>query len=61
VPAQNPQLTVLVSIDEPPANGPHFGGLVAAPVFSGIAQAALQEFQIPPVAGTTTCPQSPAG
>jgi len=61
VPAQNPKLTILVSIDEPPAGGPHFGGLVAAPVFSSIAQEALQQLQIPPIAGTSSCPQSPPG
>jgi cell division protein FtsI (penicillin-binding protein 3) len=61
VPAQDPKLTILVSIDEPPAGGPHFGGLVAAPVFSSIAQEALQQLQIPPIAGTSSCPRTPSG
>jgi cell division protein FtsI (penicillin-binding protein 3) len=61
VPAESPKLTILVSVDEPPADGPHFGGLVAAPVFSRIAQEALQQLQIPPIAGTTTCPRTPSG
>lgn len=49
-PAEAPRFTVLVSIDEP--EGQHYGGLVAAPLFVEVAQAALRQFQVsPPVAG----------
>ncbi len=51
-PADDPQLTVLVSIDEPPAGGDRFGGTTAAPVFTEIARAAINQLRIaPPVAG----------
>jgi cell division protein FtsI (penicillin-binding protein 3) len=46
VPAQDPQLSVLVMIDDPTA-GPYTGGDVAAPVFSKIASFALQLLGIP--------------
>ena len=46
VPAQDPQLSVLVMIDDPTA-GPYTGGEVAAPVFSKIASFALQLLGIP--------------
>lgn len=46
VPAQDPQLSVLVMIDDP-SSGKYTGGDVAAPVFSKIASFALQLFAIP--------------
>ncbi len=46
VPAQDPQLSVLVMVDDPSA-GPYTGGDVAAPVFSKIASFALQLLGIP--------------
>ena len=45
-PASAPRLVVAVMIDEP-SNGTYYGGLVAAPVFSKIANAALHELGVP--------------
>jgi len=44
VPAKNPRLVVLVSIDEP--RGAIWGGVVAAPAFSEIARSSLVELEI---------------
>ncbi len=46
VPADDPQLVVLVVVDEP--KGEIYGGLVAAPVFRKIAWAALTDMGVPP-------------
>jgi cell division protein FtsI (penicillin-binding protein 3) len=46
VPASNPQLVVLVTVDEP--RGAIWGGVVAAPAFQQIAHFALQYLEIPP-------------
>ena len=46
VPAKDPRLVVLVSIDEP--RTAIWGGVVAAPAFSRIAQFGLQYLEIPP-------------
>jgi len=46
VPAKNPRLVVLVSIDEP--TGTIYGGVVAAPAFSEIARSSLVELEVPP-------------
>lgn len=46
VPADNPRLVVLVSVDEP--KGAAYGGVVAAPVFRKIAWAALMDLGVPP-------------
>ena len=46
VPAKNPRLVVLVSIDEP--HGAIWGGVVAAPAFSEIARNSLVELEIAP-------------
>jgi cell division protein FtsI/penicillin-binding protein 2 len=46
VPASNPRLVVLVSVDEP--HGVIFGGLVAAPAFAQIASFDLQYLEVPP-------------
>jgi cell division protein FtsI/penicillin-binding protein 2 len=53
VPAKDPRLVVLVSIDEP--NGAIWGGVVAAPAFSEIARSSLVELEVAPDAtpGTT--------
>jgi cell division protein FtsI (penicillin-binding protein 3) len=51
VPASRPRLVVLVTVDEP--KGTIWGGTVAAPVFSEIAQFALQYLQVPPDAPRT--------
>jgi len=52
VPAQDPSLSVIVVIDEPTSS--IFGGDVAAPVFSQIAQESLRRLHIPPAAATVT-------
>ena len=41
-PAENPQVLVLVMVDEPTAPGAHYGGSVAAPTASKLLQFALQ-------------------
>lgn len=45
VPAENPKLVILVTIDEP--QGVVYGGLVAAPVFKKIAWESLRDLGIP--------------
>jgi cell division protein FtsI (penicillin-binding protein 3) len=50
VPAKKPRLVVLVSIDEPKTA--IWGGVVAAPAFSKIAQYGLQELEVAPDALT---------
>ncbi len=57
LPAENPQVTILVSIDEPPADGDHFGGNTAAPTFARIAEAAVHELAIQPPTATGGCPE----
>lgn len=47
VPAEDPVLSILVVYDEPEVEY-HWGGYVAAPVFSKIAEAALNYLNIPP-------------
>jgi cell division protein FtsI (penicillin-binding protein 3) len=46
VPAADPQLVILVMIDEPATE--HLGGIVAAPAFSKIAEFSLKRLGIPP-------------
>ncbi|MGH3071646.1 MAG: peptidoglycan D,D-transpeptidase FtsI family protein [Gaiellaceae bacterium] len=46
VPAKDPRLVVLVSIDEP--SGAIWGGVVAAPAFSEIARTSLVELEVAP-------------
>jgi cell division protein FtsI/penicillin-binding protein 2 len=45
-PASNPQIVVLVTVDEP--RGAIWGGTVAAPAFAEIGQFALEYLEIPP-------------
>jgi cell division protein FtsI (penicillin-binding protein 3) len=45
-PASNPQIVVLVTVDEP--KGAIWGGTVAAPAFAEIGQFALEYLEIPP-------------
>jgi cell division protein FtsI (penicillin-binding protein 3) len=59
VPAEDPRLTILASIDEPELDV-HFGALAAAPLFSDVAQQALRQFNVPPSADGGGCP-APAG
>lgn len=47
IPADNPRLTIIVVFDEPSVSF-HWGGYVAAPVFSSIASASLNYLNIPP-------------
>ncbi len=47
VPADRPELVMVVMIDEP-RNGEHFGGLVAAPVFSQVMSGAMRLLDIAP-------------
>ena len=46
VPARQPRLVILVTVDEP--RGAIWGGVVAAPAFAEIAKFALQYLEIPP-------------
>jgi cell division protein FtsI (penicillin-binding protein 3) len=46
VPANDPQLVIVVTVDEPTSGG--YGGTVAAPAFSQIASMALIRLGIPP-------------
>jgi cell division protein FtsI (penicillin-binding protein 3) len=55
-PAEDPQVTVLVSIDQPPGgNQEHFGGTAAAPVFRDLAPTIVHEMGIQPPPGSTGC------
>jgi cell division protein FtsI (penicillin-binding protein 3) len=55
-PADDPEVTVLVSVDEPPAGtNDRFGGTAAAPVFAELAPTLIHEIGIRPAAGTTGC------
>jgi cell division protein FtsI (penicillin-binding protein 3) len=55
VPARNPRLVVLVTVDEP--KGTIWGGAVAAPAFAEIAKFALQYLQVPPDVPAEIAPQ----
>jgi cell division protein FtsI (penicillin-binding protein 3) len=65
VPAEDPEIVVLVVIDEPQKH--HYGGVVAAPVFRCIVQKTLRYLKIPPELATPECTgpgensQRPAG
>ena len=50
VPAEDPELSIIVVIDEPTAT--IYGGSAAAPVFADLASFALSRFRIPPAATT---------
>ena len=50
-PASDPQVLVLVVVDEPTTNGAHYGGTVAAPAAAGILRQTLIHLQIAPEAG----------
>ena len=57
-PAEDPQITILVSIDEPPAGDINrFGGTAAAPVFGDLVPTIAHELGIAPPADTTPCSQ----
>jgi cell division protein FtsI (penicillin-binding protein 3) len=58
-PAEDPQVTVLVSIDEPPAGDINrFGGTAAAPVFADLAPTIVHEQGIVPPAVADECGQA---
>lgn len=58
-PANDPQVTILVSIDEPdPTTRDRFGGTAAAPVFADLSQVAIHELQVEPSPGDAGCPAS---
>jgi cell division protein FtsI (penicillin-binding protein 3) len=52
VPAESPRLSIIVSIDDP--QGDHFGGTVAAPLFSQVAAEALRALGVPPSGSSAT-------
>ena len=47
-PVSNPRIIVAVMIDEPEPSGPHYGGLVAAPLFSSITANTLRTLNVAP-------------
>jgi cell division protein FtsI (penicillin-binding protein 3) len=48
IPAEDPQLAIIVVLDEPKANNVRTGGAVAAPAFREIAEQAIRYLDIPP-------------
>jgi cell division protein FtsI (penicillin-binding protein 3) len=58
LPADRPQATILVSIDEPQASVA-WGGVAAAPVFSAIAQQTMRYLRVPPEGGQTRAIEGP--
>jgi cell division protein FtsI (penicillin-binding protein 3) len=58
-PADNPQVTILVSIDRPdPTNQDHLGGKAAGPLFSTLATLAMHELKVSPTPNDTGCQNS---
>jgi cell division protein FtsI (penicillin-binding protein 3) len=56
LPAEDPQVTILVSIDQPDnQSGDRFGGTAAAPVFRELAPVMVHELGIDPPPGSTGC------
>ncbi len=58
VPAENPQIVMLVMVDEPQRS--RWGGLAAAPVFRQVAQQAMHYLQVPPSQMQETLPATKA-
>lgn len=55
-PAEDPAVTLLISIDEPPAGSQdRFGGTAAAPVFGDLAPTIVHELRIQPPAERRAC------
>jgi cell division protein FtsI (penicillin-binding protein 3) len=48
VPAERPELSIIIVIDEPGADVSFYASDVAAPAFSQLARVALRDLQIPP-------------
>ncbi len=60
LPANDPKLTIVVSIDEPDPNSQdRFGGKAAAPLFSSLAQTAVRALGIAPSPGDEGCGVAP--
>ena len=58
-PADNPQVTILVSIDRPdPTNQDHLGGKAAGPLFSTLATIAMHELKVSPSPNDNGCQNS---
>ncbi|MEP7202926.1 MAG: penicillin-binding protein 2 [Ilumatobacteraceae bacterium] len=58
-PADDPQVTILVSIDRPdPSNQDHLGGTAAGPLFSTLATIAMHELRVSPSPNDTGCQDS---
>jgi cell division protein FtsI (penicillin-binding protein 3) len=58
LPAEDPQVTILVSVDQPPADsGDRYGGTAAAPVFQELAPVMVHELDIAQPPGSTGCPE----
>ncbi|MEP7046036.1 MAG: penicillin-binding protein 2 [Ilumatobacteraceae bacterium] len=58
-PADNPQVTILVSIDRPdPSNQDHLGGTAAGPLFSTLATLAMHELRVSPTPNDSGCQDS---
>ena len=51
-PASDPRIIIAVMIDEP-SNGQHYGGDVAAPIFSAVAANALRAMNVAPDSSVT--------
>ncbi|WCO65226.1 penicillin-binding protein 2 [Iamia majanohamensis] len=51
LPAENPDLSILVAVDEPDPSRSIYAGDVAAPAFSELARWAVRDLDIPPAAG----------
>ena len=51
VPAERPELSIIIVIDEPGANVSFYASDIAAPAFSQLARVALRDLQIPPSVG----------
>ena len=48
MPADDPAFVLLVVADEPTRGGSRYGGIVAAPVFSRVAERTLRYLQVAP-------------
>lgn len=59
LPAENPRVLIIVNIDEP--SNSIYGGTVAAPTFSRIAQFSVEHLKIPPSSPVTTESQASGG
>ena len=58
LPAEDPQVTILISIDDLRSDATdRFGGTVSAPVFRELAPTMVHELGIRPPAGSTGCPE----